>query len=143
MFRLRAVAATLLLALLLAGCGAQGQGATASTPAPNTSVRTQTVGGLTIALEAPAVPALLDQASFLITLTDTSGEPVNGADVYLDMSMAAMKMGTNKPVASAAGNGTYRAQGTFDMAGDWTITVHALVAGKEHAATFDSQVAEK
>ncbi|MBC8075858.1 MAG: FixH family protein [Chloroflexales bacterium] len=143
MFRLRAIVVALLLALLLAGCGTQGQGATTSAPAPNTSVRQQTVGGLTIALEAPAAPALLDQASFLITLTDAGGKPVNGADVYIDMTMATMKMGTNKPVASAAGNGTYRAQGTFDMAGDWTITVHATVAGKEHAATFDSQVAEQ
>ena len=68
---------------------------------------------------------------------------MDGADVYIDMTMTAMKMGTNKPVASAAGNGVYRTQGTFDMAGDWTITVHATVAGKEHAATFDSKVAEK
>jgi hypothetical protein len=137
MARALAIYAPLLLALLLAGCGVPGASA------PATTVRQQTVEGLTISLEEPAGPVVLDQAAFIITLTDAGGKPVDGADVYLDMSMAAMKMGTNKPVASAAGNGTYRAQGTFDMAGDWTITVHATVDGKDHAATFDSKVAEK
>jgi nitrogen fixation protein FixH len=124
-----------LLAALLAACGGAG--------APATTIRQQAVDGLTIALEEPSGPVVLDQATFTVTLTDAGGKPVDGADVYLDMSMAAMKMGTNKPVASPAGNGVYRALGTFDMAGDWTITVHAAVGGKDHAATFDSKVAEK
>lgn len=129
---LRAALGALILASLLAGCGS-----------PAATVRRQTVEGLTIALEEPSGPVVLDQATFTITLTDAGGKPVDGADVYIDMTMATMRMGTNRPVATAAGNGTYRAQGTYDMAGDWQITVHAAVGGKDHAATFASNVAEK
>ena len=134
MARIASIFTALLVALLLAGCGAQG---------PGTTVRQQTVDGLTIVLEEPTGPVVLDQATFTVRLADAAGKPVNDADVYIEMAMATMKMGTNKPVASAAGNGTYRALGTFDMAGDWALIVHATVGGKDHAATFASKVAEK
>lgn len=136
--------------LLLAACGnsASDHGVHTAVPADaaipaGSSVQTQTIDGLTIALEAPSEPKLLDAASFLITLTDSAGKPVEGADVYLDLLMTTMPMGTNKPVASPEGPGKYRAQGVFDMAGEWDITVHATVAGKDHAAKFTSTVAEK
>jgi hypothetical protein len=119
--------------LILVGCGSP-------VVDPNATVQTQTVDGLNIGLEAPKAPKLLDQAGFVVTLTDAGGQPVDGADVYLELSMPAMPMGTNKPVASAEGNGRYRAQGVFDMLGEWDVIVHATVDGKEHAATFKSMV---
>ena len=111
--------------------------------ASGTQKQSQTIDGLTIGLEAPAAPKLLDQAGFTITLTDATGKPVDGADVYLDMEMSTMPMGTNKPVASASGGGIYHAQGTFDMTGKWNITVHATMQGKDHAAMFTSDVTPK
>jgi nitrogen fixation protein FixH len=123
------------LALTLAGCGsAAGAGG------EDANTQTATVDGLTIALEAPATPAVLEQAAFLIRLSDAEGQPVDGADVYLDLTMPAMPMGVNKPIAEPQGGGVYRAQGIFDMAGDWKLTVVAEVAGKEHRATFDAAV---
>jgi hypothetical protein len=122
--------------VLLTGCGTQNVNS-------NIDVQTKTVDGLVIALEAPKVTKLLDTASFLITLTDATGKPVEGADVYLELLMPAMPMGTNKPVATVEGPGKYRAQGVFDMIGDWQVTVHANVEGKDHAAMFISKVEEK
>jgi nitrogen fixation protein FixH len=81
------------------------------------------------------------EAAILIRLSDAEGQPVDGADVYLDLTMPAMPMGVNKPIAEPQGGGVYRAQGIFDMAGDWKLTVVAEVAGKEHRATFDAAVA--
>ncbi len=137
-------------ALLLAACGNSAANQSAQTVAPangtvsaGASVQSQTIDGLTISLEAPSEPKLLDAANFVITLTDSAGKPVEGADVYLDLLMTTMPMGTNKPVASPEGPGKYRAQGVFDMTGEWDITVHVTVAGKEHAAKFTSTVAEK
>jgi hypothetical protein len=122
------------LAGLLAGCG--GADSTAN-------VQRATVDGLTIALEAPAAPTVLDQAGFVITLTDASGAPVDGADVYLELGMDGMPMGSNTPIATGEGKGVYRAQSVFDMAGAWSMTVNVSLNGKDYAATFATNVAEQ
>jgi hypothetical protein len=122
------------LAFLLVGCG---------TPAAEVPMQRQTIDDLTIALAAPPQPVVNQQAVFVVTLTNAAGNPIDGADVYLDLTMAEMKMGTNTPIAEAQGNGRYRAQSALDMAGDWTFTVHATVNNKDYAATFASTVAEQ
>jgi len=138
---IRVILALCCLMLPLIACGGGSGPAGAVDPAAD--VQTQTVDGLLIALEGPKEPKLLDTASFLITLTDAAGKPVEGADVYIELLMPSMPMGTNKPVASPEGPGKYRAQGVFDMTGDWHVTVHATVAGKDHVAQFISKVGEK
>ncbi|HOU41364.1 MAG TPA: FixH family protein [Promineifilum sp.] len=63
-----------------------------------------------------------------VTLRDASGAPIDGAtDVSLrgDMSHAGME-----PVLATAagqGNGIYRADFTWTMAGDWIVTVEATL----------------
>lgn len=121
------------VALLLAGCGQSGTTAT---------TQQVVVDGLTIALDTPTAPAVLEEAAFRITLTDSAGTPVEGAEVDLEMTMTKMPMGSNRPIATPAGPGVYSATGVFDMAGPWKLTVHATVNGKEHVATFDTAVAE-
>lgn len=121
-------------ALLLVGCG---------TSAMQAPTQRQTVDDLTIALAAPPQPVVNQQAVFVVTLTDAAGKPVDGADVYLDLSMGTMAMGSNTPIATAEGNGRYRAQSALDMAGDWTFTVHATVNNKDYEATFRSAVSEQ
>jgi nitrogen fixation protein FixH len=120
--------------LLLSACGVADTA--------NANTQRATVDGLTIALEAPADPQVNQGAEFRIVLNDAEGNPVDGADVYLELTMPAMAMGTNQPIATAQGNGVYTAQGVFDMAGAWEITVHADVEGKAHQATFASDVDE-
>jgi hypothetical protein len=122
------------LSMVLAGC---------SGAAATTNIQHATVDGLTIALEAPSAPTVLDQAGFVITLTDASGAPVDEADVYLDLGMDGMPMGSNTPIATGEGNGVYRAQSVFDMAGSWSMTVNVSLNDKEYAATFATEVAEQ
>lgn len=129
--RLLLLLMTLLFALFLSSCAASDM-----------AHQQQTVEGLTIALEWAARPRLNQSQSFLISLTDNENKPVDNAEVYLDLDMPAMPMGTNQPIADPAGNGTYRVQAAYTMTGEWEVTVVAKVRGKEHRATFDTTVNE-
>jgi hypothetical protein len=119
--------------LLLAGCGAGGARA-------GYTSQDQTIDGITIALERPRQIAVLQDYEFFVTLTNADGERVDGATVYLEQDMPAMPMGSNQPLGEPLGNGQYRLKGVFTMDGAWKLVVHASVAGKEYAATFDQQV---
>ena len=76
----------------------------------------------------------------IVRLADASGKRVDGATVYLEQDMPAMKMASNQPLGEPLGNGQYRLKSLFTMEGAWVVVIHASVAGKEYAATFDQQV---
>jgi hypothetical protein len=119
--------------LLLAACGAGGG------RAGYVSAQ-QTVDGLTIVLERPQQIAVLQDYEFFVTLTDAAGGRVEGATVFLEQDMPAMPMGSNQPLGEPLGNGQYRLKGVFTMDGEWRLVIHASVAGKDYAASFDQQV---
>lgn len=96
----------------------------------------QTTDGLTISLETVANPRLNLPYRFTITLSDAQGQPVESNDVYLDLDMPAMPMGTNRPIAEPEAPGRYSATTVYTMTGDWEISVVARLAGVEHRATF-------
>ena len=116
--------------LVLTACG-RGQASTTTQ---------QTVDGLTIALERPQQIALLQDYEFTITLTDTAGQPVDGATLFIEQDMPAMKMQSNQPLGEPLGHGKYQVKGVFTMEGEWQVVVRAKVGGKDYAATFDQTV---
>jgi hypothetical protein len=118
----------------LAACGGSGG------PRPGYTAQQQTADGLTITLERPQQVEILKDYEFFVTLADAAGQPVDSATLYLDLEMPGMPMGSNQPLADPLGGGQYRIKGIFTMDGDWHVTVHATVAGKEYAATFDQPV---
>lgn len=77
---------------------------------------------------------------FLVTLRNGQGQPVDGADVYLDLSMPTDDMGINRPVAEPLGKGVYRASSVFTMIGPWVVQVVATVDGREYRALFETDV---
>jgi nitrogen fixation protein FixH len=104
---------------------------------PATSVRQeQVVDDLTIVLEAADGARINTASEFIVTLTDAAGAPVSDAAVYLDLDMPAMPMATNRPVADNLGDGRYRAEGAYTMAGEWEIVVVAVVNDVEYRAVF-------
>ena len=131
-----ALALLLGLAFALTACG-PASGAVAQ------STQEQAVEGMSIALTTAAAPEMNATQELIVTLTDALGAPVDGADVYLDLTMPAMPMGTNRPIASPGANGTYRVQTAFTMTGDWKVTVVADVGGQERRATFTVAVSEQ
>ena len=121
-----ATVCALLGVLFLAACGAPS----------NLTHFKATADGLTIALEVTASPKINTSEPFIVTLTDAQGQPVEGADVYLDLTMPAMPMGTNRPVAEPQGAGRYLASSAYTMTGEWSITVFVEAAKVEHRALF-------
>jgi hypothetical protein len=118
-----------MLLLLLTACGG-----------PSTIAERRQVDGLTVALERPTQIEILQSYDLLVTLTDASGQPIDGASVYFDLDMPTMPMDNNHPIAEPLGGGRYQAKALFTMEGEWRTTVRAKVAGKEHAAEFRQQV---
>jgi nitrogen fixation protein FixH len=125
----------LFCALSVAACASSGA-------APSTIRQQQTSNGLSITLERATEPKLNQTQAFTIRLTDSTQAPVEGADIYLDLTMPADPMGTNRPIATPQGAGVYTAQSAFIMVGDWAITVVANVNGTEHRVVFDATVTQ-
>lgn len=114
--------------------------ACAAPPAP--SRQEQTIDGVTITLESVDQARINTEQTFMISLADAQGRPIDGADVYLDLTMPAMPMGANRPIATAEGEGRYRASTAYTMTGTWEITVAAAIDGREYRAIFPREVVE-
>ena len=121
------------LLVLVAGCG------TGSGRAGYTSQQ-QTIDGMTLTLERPQQIAILQDFEYIVTLADASGKRIDSATVYLEQDMPTMKMSSNQPLGEPLGNGQYRLKSVFTMDGAWVVVIHARVAGKDYAATFDQPV---
>ena len=129
--------AALLRCLLLTACNQS------SAPASNSITRQQqTVDGITVTLEMAAEPELNRPYHFVVTLSDAQGQFVDAVDVYLELEMTAHPMGSNKPIATAQGAGTYDVEAVYTMTGPWAITVFAELDGKTYRATFNTTVEE-
>lgn len=117
--------------LLLTACG--------GTP---TTSQSRTVDGVTITLQRPATSKIFADQELQVTLKNAAGQPIDEADVYIDLSMPTDNMGMNRPVAEPVGNGTYRVRSAFSMLGGWVMKVVAAVDGREYRASFDTEVVE-
>lgn len=126
-----ALAPTLLVlalsAIALSACGPA---------APPVERLEQTVDGLTIGLEATTSPRLNASEQLVVTLADAQGQPIDGAEVYVDMVMTTMPMGINRPIAEPQGQGRYLVSTAYTMLGEWDVTVVATIDGTEHRAVF-------
>lgn len=125
-----------LLCLLLMACSQ------ATAPAASTVRQQQTVEGLTVTLELAAQPELNRPQHHLVTLTDAQGQFVDDAEVYLELEMTEHPMGTNQPIATAQGAGTYDVEAVYTMLGPWAIVVVAERDGKVYRATFTTTIEE-
>ena len=103
-------------------------------------VQQKTVDNITIELQQLQPSAVNNRQEWLVMLRDSAGEPVEGADVFLELDMPAMEMAENMPQAVGEGAGVYRASGSYTMSGEWEVVVHAIVEGDEHVAAFEMQV---
>ncbi len=127
------IAAFFLLLTALAGCGTSGA-------RTGYTSQQQTIDGITITLERPQQITILQDVEYFVTLADASGKRIDGATVYLEQDMPTMKMSSNQPLGEPLGNGQYRLKSVFTMDGAWQVVIHASVARKDYAASFDQPV---
>jgi nitrogen fixation protein FixH len=127
--RLLLILATL---VMLAACGPQAVAQTAT--------QTKTVNDLTVTITYPEGAKVNQNQQIAITITDAQGQPVENAQVYLDLTMPAHAMGVNQPLAMHQGNGVYRADAVYTMDGDWAVSVTATIDGVVTTAIFNTQV---
>lgn len=126
-----------MLVLLLSGCG----GALPPLGADQERHQ-QRVDGLTITLDTLRDPQVNAAQPFGVALTDARGQPVDGADVYLDLAMDMLCLSGAKPIAEPVGPGRYRAQSVYQMPGTWDVTVVVERDERTDRATFVIPVAD-
>lgn len=98
----------------------------------------QIIGNTNVMLAlSPYPPASFQKGNFLVTLTDSEGQAITDAKVSLDLTMPAMRMPTNKPQATHAGDGKYTASAMWTMRGQWRIEVILVRSGVKQSAFFD------
>ena len=148
---LRFRAAPRLLACLLAFALLFAAGCKKKEPAPPTPreksaiISTQAAPGsafiMALAMD-PAQPKFARKTTFRVTVKQTLGTPVEGAQVEVSLVMPLMDMGKNQFALKPAGNGEYEGAGEFSMAGEWEVVVTASAEGKTGKTTFNVNVVE-
>jgi hypothetical protein len=129
---MKRLACVLSLVTLAAACG--GGTTPAEQTAPAATAPAAAAGDqLDIRLSSPNEPTV-GENTFEVTVMQSS-QPVSGADVSLELFMAAMpsmnmpEMRINVPL-TAAGEGRYRGTGNVSMGGAWDANVMVMRGGQ-------------
>lgn len=84
----------------------------------------------------PTPPVEDRETTFKLSLTDSAGKPVSGANVKAELKMSTMDMGKNEVGLVDKGSGNYEGKGKFTMAGPWDVVVSANRAGSSEQQIF-------
>lgn len=127
-----------LLLLALAACREAAGGVPIESPDAADSA-----AGITITLQpAGGAQQVMGPFAWEISLADDTGAPIEGAAVAIRGDMNHAGMVPVEAMATEAGEGLYRADFEWTMAGEWIITVFAtLPDGREKIQTFEYTVA--
>jgi len=99
--------------ILLTGCG---RGETPGIP------------GVEVAFALAPTPAVVGPNRVVLTLTDSVGAPLDGAEIELEGTMTHAGMVPVFRGAVAEGGGRYRVDDmTFTMAGEWVLRAHTVL----------------
>jgi len=84
--------------------------------------------GLVLDLAISPTPPAVGPARLIITLSDSTGAPVDGAEILVEGNMSHAGMVPVLGTAEAEGNGRYSVpEFRFSMAGDWILTTRATL----------------
>lgn len=128
--RIRTAVLLALGLLALAGCVALPN------LAPDQERREQRVEGLTVTLDTLREPRVNETQPFRVTLHDEAGQPVEGAQVFVDLEMDMICIGQGTRIADEVGDGSYEASSVYPMAGEWRVNVVVRTGGEERTAPF-------
>ena len=125
-------------AVLLAACGGAGTPADATSSKPvNVKVDSDPNPAMTL---APGASAGVGDIELMLTITDASGNPVEGARVDVSAEhtqMSGMSMGD---AATEQGGGKYAINANFSMNGTWMLTVYVRKDGLDYKEEIEFPV---
>lgn len=75
-----------------------------------------------ITLSTNPNPPHIGQTTFMVSVKDKNGKPVDNAKVNFTINMTSMNMGSQQGSATSQGNGNYSAAGRFSMGGPWRVS---------------------
>jgi len=90
----------------------------------------------------PAQPRFGRKTNFRVTVKQTLGSLVDGAQAEVSLVMPLMDMGKNQFALKPAGTGQYEGTGEFTMTGEWEVIVTASAQGRTGKTTFNVNVVE-
>lgn len=130
MFRLSHIVGYIALTVLFlasAACNQKSQSAPGDERSQSGAALVESNSGWKLDLKvAPDHPRMVTPTTFTLHIADTSGKPVDNAQVTGSLNMKLMDMGKTAVKFESRGNGNY--EGTvpsFDMSGSWELTVDA------------------
>jgi hypothetical protein len=118
------------MSVLLAACGGS------ATPAPAGSAK-----AVNIKLESDPSPTVVGDAELVFTITDASGNPIEGARVDVSAGHTDMSGMSMSGAATDQGSGRYSINANFNMTGNWKLTVYVRNdAGLDYKEDVEFQV---
>ena len=114
--------------VLLAACGGSAT--------PNASAKP-----VNIQVESDPSPAVVGDAELVFTITDASGNLIEGARVDVSADHTDMSGMGKSGAATDQGSGRYSINANFSMTGNWKLTVYVRNdAGLDYKEDIDFQV---
>ena len=101
------------ISIVLAACGGSATSAADSSGKP-----------VNIKVESDPTPAVAGDAELIFTLTDVSGNPIEGARVDVSADHTDMSGMGMSGAATDQGSGRYSINANFSMTGKWKLTVY-------------------
>jgi nitrogen fixation protein FixH len=114
------------LAAVLAACGSS------SAPAESSSA-----GQANVTFETNPNPAVKGDVEIVFTVTDASGNPIEGAKVDVSAEHPAMAGMGMSGQATDLGGGKYSIKANFSDPGDWKLTVYVRKDGLDYKQELD------
>jgi hypothetical protein len=88
---------------------------------------------VTLTLNTPPIVNVSQSANIVIT---KDGTRITATNVYCDLQMPGMTMGSNRPIAENLADGTHSCGVLFTMSGEWVVIVHGTYQGTDFAVTI-------
>ncbi|GER78826.1 MAG: FixH family protein [Chloroflexi bacterium] len=118
-----------MMSVLLAACGS------AATPAATTPAKL-----VNIEVETNPNPAMMGDMEVIFTITDASGNPIEGATVDVSVDHTDMTGMGMSGVATEQGSGRYAINANFSMSGNWKLTVYLRKDGLDYKEDIEFPV---
>lgn len=132
MRRLIFISMLVLLSVLLAACGGSST--------PTASDEGSQLQPVNIAVSTDPSPTMMGDIELVFTITDGSGNPIEGAAVDVSADHTDMTGMTMGGAATDQGGGKYAINANFSMSGNWKLTVYVRKDGLDYKEDIDFKI---